>query len=162
MILQLRDSPVPMKFVYLLSTELKSDPEYVMLVQRLTQDQSKPFMGLKGTHGLFGSKAWWENITQGKLPLIHKKGVITRTYVAGQDALTRHNSFSLLSDDGAICEESIYCNIDMQDKKLFRPGAKVEIIYVRDELKMRQNNGEKAYNDIVLEMAVSLHIDKSA
>jgi len=50
----------------------------------------------------------------------------------------------------------------MQDKKLFRPGAKVEIIYVRDELKMRQKNGEKAYNDIVLEMAVSLHIDKSA
>lgn len=56
MILQLRDSPVAMKFVYLLSTELKSDPEYVMLVQRLTLDQSKPFMGLKGTHGLFGSK----------------------------------------------------------------------------------------------------------
>gem|GEM_PF-5012725 len=93
---------------------------------------------------------------------IKSANIITKTYVTGQDALTRHNGFSLLSDDGAICEESIYCNIDMQDKKLFRPGAKVEIIYVRDELKMRQKNGEKAYNDIVLEMAVSLHIDKSA
>ena len=54
------------------------------------------------------------------------------------------------------CEESIYNYIKEDDKKLFRVGAKVNIIYARDELKRSGANGEKIYLDIVLEMAVSL------
>ncbi|MEI3772999.1 hypothetical protein [Pectobacterium brasiliense] len=154
---ELRDSPVLMKFVYLLSTELKSNPEYVMQVQRLTLDQSKPFMGLKGTHGLFGSKEWWENITQGKMRLLHRSGTITRTYVAGQDPSPLDNCFSLLLDDGSVIEESIYSHIDDEDKKLFRPGARVDIVYALDELKRTSANGDKCYSDIVLEIAISLH-----
>ena len=63
---------------------------------------------------------------------------------------------SLLLDDGSVCEESIYNYIKEDDKKLFRVGAKVNIIYARDELKRGGANGEKIYLDIVLEMAVSL------
>ncbi|KES12649.1 hypothetical protein SASC598P14_003840, partial [Snodgrassella alvi SCGC AB-598-P14] len=66
------------------------------------------------------------------------------------------NAFSLLLDDGSEVEESIYNYINYKDKKLFQKGAKVEIIYAYDELKRRNHNGEKAYLDIVLEMAVSL------
>ncbi|QQG30334.1 hypothetical protein JFY74_10070 [Pectobacterium carotovorum] len=156
MILQLRDSPVLMKFVYLLSTELKSNPEYVMQVQRLTLDQSKPFMGLKGTHGLFGSKEWWSSIEQGKMRLLHRSGTITRTYVAGQDPSPVDNCFSLLLDDSSVIEESIYSHIDDEDKKLFRLGARVDIVYALDELKRASANGDKCYSDIVLEIAISL------
>ncbi|KES11282.1 MULTISPECIES: hypothetical protein [Snodgrassella] len=156
MLLKLENSKVPMKLVYLLSEELKDNPEQIVMTQSLTLDKSRPNMGLKGTNGLFGSKEWWNSIKQGKMPLLHVSGVITRTYVAGQDPSSVDNAFSLLLDDGSEVEESIYNYINYKDKKLFQKGAKVEIIYAYDELKRRNHNGEKAYLDIVLEMAVSL------
>ena len=47
-----------MKTVYDLATELYADPEQVEAAQALTLNVSKPHMGLKGTHGLFGSADW--------------------------------------------------------------------------------------------------------
>ena len=55
----LENTQTPMKLVYLLSEELKADPEYVSLTQALTLDKSKPYVGLNGTYGLFGSQEWW-------------------------------------------------------------------------------------------------------
>lgn len=156
MLLKLENSKIPMKLVYFLSEELKNKPEQIVLTQSLTLDKSRPNIGLKGTNGLFGSQEWWNSINQGKMPLLYVSGVITRTYVAGQDPSPVDNAFSLLLDDGSKVEESIYDYIKEEDKKLFQKGSRVEIIYANDELKRKNSNGEKAYLDIVLEMAVSL------
>jgi len=56
MLLKLENVQFPMKLVYCLFDELKARPEQIALTQALTLDQSKPMMGLKGSHGLFGSK----------------------------------------------------------------------------------------------------------
>lgn len=156
MLLKLENLKIPMKLVYFLSEELKTKPEQIVLTQSLTLDKSRPNIGLKGTYGLFGSQEWWNSINQGKMPLLYVSGVITRTFVAGQDPSPVDNAFSLLLDDGSKVEESIYDYIKEEDKKLFQKGSRVEIIYANDELKRKNSNGEKAYLDIVLEMAVSL------
>ena len=143
MLLKLENSKVPMKLVYLLSEELKDNPEQIAMTQSLTLDKSRPYMGLKGTNGLFGSKEWWDNIKQGKMPLLHVSGVITRAYVAGQDPSYVDNAFSLLLDDSSEVEESIYNYINYKNKKLFQKGAKVEIIYAQDEMKRRNHMAKK-------------------
>ncbi len=69
MFLKLEKIKHPMKIVYRLSEKLKADPEYMTLVQALTLDNSRPYVGLNGTYGLFGSQKWWESIEQGKMTL---------------------------------------------------------------------------------------------
>lgn len=107
MLLRLEDAGVPMKLVYELAEELKSDPEQVALAQALTLDTSRPFMGLKGTFGLFGSQQWWSNIAEGKLPLRCVSGTVRSTYVAGQDE-TEINAMELMLEDGSVLPEGIY------------------------------------------------------
>lgn len=157
MLLNLENSEIPMKLVYLLSEELKSNPKRVALTQALTLDKSRPNFGLKGTYGLFGSQQWWDSIENGKMPLQFISGTIERTYVAGQDPSPMPNSFTLLLENGSKLEESIYSYTKKEDNKLFNVGSRVEIVYALDELKIgaQRNFGEK-YNEIVLEMAVSL------
>ncbi len=145
-----------MKLVYLLSEELKENPGRVALTQALTLDSSKPYMGLNGTYGLFGSREWWDNIEKRAMPLLFLSGVIQRTYVAGQDVSPEDNSFSLLLDNGAVREESIYNHTKEEDRKLFVVGSRVEVVYVFDELKPGAMMGEETHLDIVLEMTVSL------
>ncbi|WP_338523924.1 hypothetical protein NUH87_30165 [Pseudomonas batumici] len=156
MLLNLNKSDTPMKFVYLLSEELKENPGQIVLAQALTLDKSKPYMGLKGAYGLFGSQEWWNSIEEGKMPLLFLSGVIQRTYIAGQDSSSEENSFSLLLGDGSIREESIYSHTRKEDRRLFVVGSRVEIVYALDELKPGAVDGEETHLDIVLEMAVSL------
>lgn len=146
-----------MKCVYLLSTDLKADPEQVVLAQALTLNVSKPRMGLKGTLGLFGSSEWWANINQRKMPLLVVQGTILRTYYAGMDESDQEiNSFKLRLDDGSVCDESIYAN-DKADRALFQVGHRVEVVYALDELKRQPaEDGGVNYSNIVLEMSVSL------
>ena len=156
MLLKLENSKVPMKLVYLLSEELKNDPEYVSLTQKLTLDKSKPYIGLNGTYGLFGSQEWWDNINNNKMPLLFLSGIIKRAYIAGQEPLRYNNTIDLLLDDGSIQMVGIYVN-DKSNAYLFKVGYKTSIIYALDELKSgaARNFGQK-YNEIALEMAVSL------
>lgn len=49
-----------------LSEELKDNPEQIAMTQSLTLDKSRPYMGLKVTNDLFGSKEWWDSIKQEK------------------------------------------------------------------------------------------------
>ena len=157
MLLELEKAPVPMKLVYLLSEELKKNTKRMALAQALTLDKSRPTMGLKGTHGLFGSQEWWDNIEKREMPLLFLSGIIQRTYVAGQDPSPRDNSFSLLLDNGSIHEESIYHYTNKEDKNLFRVGSRVDIVYALDEMKQQPApDGGVNYLDITLEMAVSL------
>jgi hypothetical protein len=146
---------VPMKVVFRLADKLRDDPERVRLAQELTLDSSRPRMGLRGSHGLFGSQEWWRNIEEGGVPLLHVSGVIERAYVAGQDGSDINNAIDVRVHDGSVRMIGIYVN-DKKDVDLFCPGCRVGIVYVRDQLKQQPAaDGGPNYLDIALEMAVS-------
>ncbi|WP_145964096.1 hypothetical protein [Chromobacterium phragmitis] len=147
----------PMKRVYDLAGALKRKPDYVKAVQEMTLNTSKPFLGLKGIHGLWGSDQWWESIRSGRLTVKTVTGVILEMVFSGQDARwgDQTNSFNLKLEDGSVVLESIYTH-EKTDRKLFRPGAKVVIAYVLDELKKQPSQGGGVnYSESVLEMLVS-------
>jgi len=145
-----------MKLVYQLSKELEDDPEQVALAQSLSRDQSRPLMGLKGSHGLFGSQEWWDSIKNGAIPLRYISGVIKRMYVSGQERDVPENTFDLVTSEGATKTESCYTN-SKDDLGLYRVGRRVDIVYALDELKAQPApDGSINYSEIVLEMAVSL------
>lgn len=156
MLLKLQKSEPPMKIVYLLSKKLEMNPKHMELAQALTLDESRPNMGLNGTHGLFGSLKWWENIQQGVMPLRFVSGIIKRAYVAGQDSSKFNNTITIALDDGSIKDVGIYVNNE-KDATLFKSGYLASIVYALDELKpgAMQSFGRK-YHEVALEMAVSL------
>lgn len=155
MLLRLNEFDEKMKLVYRLSDELKTDPEQVILAQALTLDESKPYMGLKGTHGLFGSKEWWDSIYQEKMPLLFLSGIIDRSYFSGQDSLSLNNTIDILSNDGKLHTTGIYTN-NKSDIALFKKGARVAIVYALDELKKSPTKkGQVNFSEIALEVAVS-------
>lgn len=143
-----------MKLIYKLSEELESDPGYVNTVQALSLDDSRPYLGLKGVHGLFGSPEWWGNIENGVLPTIRYSGVITRLYFSGQDSLGKPNTFDFIDGNGFLRTESFYAN-RKKDHALYKIGHFVDILYALDELKF--DDGKNKYSENVLEVAVSLH-----
>lgn len=156
MLLDLDKSDVPMKCVYLHSEKLKANPERVAAAQALTLDLLRPRLGLKGTHGLYGSKEWWSSIEQRKMPLLFISGIIRRAFVAGPDGGDENNGIDLLLDDGFEQVEGIYVN-DKADISLFREGCRVELVYALDELKKQPApDGGINYLEVPLEMAVSL------
>ncbi|MDZ7551574.1 hypothetical protein RGC63_07800 [Helicobacter pylori] len=142
------------KIVFELSQKLKDDPSYMELIQSVTLDQSKPYIGLKGNNGLFGSDIWWDNIKKNVIRTNIIKGKIVRLYNAGQDSLESYNSFDLLLSDGSIWSESIYIN-NRLDNDLFKIGSLVCIFYAHDERK-QSISGDISYSDTVIEMAVSI------
>ena len=145
-----------MKTVYTLADALAEDPGRVAKTQALTLDSSRPRMGLKGSHGLFASVAWWQNIAARRLQTQTLTGCIERTYFAGQDSRRgdQVNSFTLRLADGSTADESIYTH-HKHDIKLFVPGATVTMTYALDELKARAADGGVDYARIVLEVSVS-------
>ncbi len=148
----------PMKRVYNLAEHLKKNPSHVKAAQELTLNINKPFLGLKGQHGLFGSEQWWANIYSGKLMVKVVTGVIQEMVFAGQDARwgDQTNSFKLKLENGSVLLKSIYTH-EKTDRKLFQPGATVAIAYVLDELKKQPaSDGGVNYAESVLEMLVSM------
>ncbi|MDW6092421.1 hypothetical protein SBX64_07670 [Vibrio rhizosphaerae] len=155
MFLNLNKENISMKLVYQLLAELKENPERVVMTQALTLNKSKPLMGLKGSHGLFGSDEWWANIKNGVMPTLHISGVIQRAYVAGQEPSGMNNTVDLALDDGSSRSVGIYVN-DEKDISLFRVGARAEILYALDELKNQPGpDGGVNYSKVAIEMAVS-------
>lgn len=155
MLLQLENFSVPMKLVFRLEDRLRDDPERIRLAQALTLDPSKPRMGLRGKHGLFGSPEWWRSIREGEMPLLQLSGVVERAYVAGQDSSETNNAIDLRLDDGSVHMVGIYVNSE-SDAELFNQGCRVGIIYARDELKQPAADGRVNYLNVALEMAVSV------
>lgn len=155
MLLDLDRLDFPMKRVFLLSDELKRNPDRVALTQALIKDESRPFMGLKGNYGLFGSQEWWESIELRKMPLLFVSGKVSRAYVAGQDRSAANNTVDLIVRDGSILPVGIYAN-DKRDVELFREGCWVEMVYALDELKLQPaSDGGVNYAKVALEAAVS-------
>ena len=156
MFLQLDRAGAPMRLVYSLPQALEDNPKDVALAQALTLDTTRPLLGLKGTHGLYGSQQWWTSIEQRKMPLLFISGVIRRAYVTGMDNCDENNTIDLLLDDGSIRMEGIYVN-NKDDVDLFRVGCRVELVHVLDELKRQPApDGNVNYLEIPLEVAVSV------
>ncbi|APA71540.1 hypothetical protein YQ44_18705 [Janthinobacterium sp. 1_2014MBL_MicDiv] len=146
-----------MQTVYTLTDALAKDPTRIAKTQALTLDPGKPRFGLKGSHGLFASDAWWESIRTGRIQTQTVTGIIERSYFAGQDSRRGDevNSITLRLDDGSTVEESIYTN-HKRDSKLFIAGATVAIRYVLDELKAQPAaDGGIHYARTVLDVAIS-------
>lgn len=156
MLLRLNDKGVDFKLVYQLSEELRADPSRIALTQALTLDGSKPYIGLKGSRGLFGSDEWWQKIFHGQMPLLFISGIVQRAYIAGQDTHGFNNTVDVILDDGSQRSVGIYV-IDRADVCLFRKGHRASIVYALDELKKQPaTDGGVNYSKIALEMAVSL------
>ncbi|MDN4065338.1 MULTISPECIES: hypothetical protein [Ralstonia solanacearum species complex] len=156
MLLRLEEFGVPMKLVFRFEDRLREDPMQIQLAQALTLNPAKPRMGLRGTHGLFGSLEWWASIREGRMPLLYLSGVVQRAYVAGQDPSDSNNTIDLKLNDGAVQTVGIYVN-KKTDAGLFRPGCRVGIVYALDELKQQPAaDGGINYAKIALEMAVSV------
>jgi hypothetical protein len=151
-LLDLENQECFMRLIYTLSEKLKNDPEHVKLAQALTLDETRPLMGLKGTHGLFGSDEWWNSIYTKKMKLKFVSGVITRTYYAGMDSDRRHNSYELALDNGSLHQESFYANND-EDIGLYKSGKRVLIVYALDELKKK--SGKRRHSETPVEIAIS-------
>jgi len=153
-----------MKLVYDLRSDLDKNPERVKQAQAMTLNSEKPLLGLKGSHGLFASAEWWNNIETGKIPKKTITGKIEEMFFAGQDSRwgDQVNSFTLRLPDGSHVSESIYTN-QKADRRLFRVGAVVCFTYVFDELKKQPSrDGAVNYAQIVLEVAISSTTSKGA
>lgn len=153
MFLQLQEPNIPMRLVFELAEELRRNPKRIEITQALTKNPSKPTMGLKGTHGLFGSEDWWNSIAARKMPLLFLSGTIKRAYVAGPDE-GEIDTIDMLLDDGSVRSVGIYVNDD-DDLRLFCPGHRADIVYALDELKQRAPDGSVNHSKVALEMAVS-------
>ena len=132
-----------MKLVFRLEDRLRADPMQVHLAQTLTLNPSKPQMGLRGRHGLFGSPEWWASIREGKMPLLFLAGVIQRAYVAGQDEREKNNTIDLKLDDGSERVVGIYVD-NTEDADLFLPGQRE-----RREEQVHAAGGEEAQENAV-------------
>jgi len=164
MLLKLDAANSKLKLVYDHQLSLIEHPDIVESIQKLTLDSSRPYLGLKGSCGLYGSLEWWGSIQNGTMPLEYAAGIISKIYssigdgVVGQGVSTEdiEVEFEFVNSDGSLGLESAYVN-DVADYSLFRVGAKIEIVYALDELKMQPaENGGINYSRQVLEMAVSL------
>ena len=154
-LLDLENQKYTLKLVYNLGDALKNDPERIKLAQELTLDESRPHMGLKGAHGLFGSDEWWNSIYSKKMKLKFVSGVISRTYYSGMDSDRRHNAYELTLADGSLHREGFYYN-DTKDEALYEIGKKVLIAYAQDELKKDKGRGK--YSETPIEIAISYDI----
>jgi hypothetical protein len=155
LILDLEQPKRSMRRVYLLSDELRSNPQQVELTQELTLDETRPAMGLKGSYGLFASEAWWDNINSRRMPLRFVSGTIIRAYEAGQDQEGVNNTVELRLSDGAAESVGIYVN-DPRDVALFKEGKYVMVVYAVDELKSGSHSLGNDQLEIALEMAISV------
>jgi hypothetical protein len=155
MLLSLEETAIPLKLVFQLREALQTQPERVSLTQALTLDTSKPRLGIKGVHGLFGAPQWWESIQDRRMPLLVLAGTIVRVYSVGQDARAGNNTIDLRLADGTERAVGIYVN-NCQDIACFRVGCRASIVYALDELKSQPaSDGGVNYSRIALEMAVS-------
>jgi len=153
MFLNLNRTDASFKLVYQLKLELLERPDVIDAAQALTLNADAP-MGFKGTHGLYGSPEWWENIRSGIIPTSTVVGTIVSVGAAGfpeDDAPKTEMHIKL--EDGEDDGWTMQAN-DPQDFSLYRIGAKVMVYYAFDERK-RPGGRFGKYIRVLIEMAVS-------
>ena len=127
------------KEIYTLERDLESNPKRVELAQKLTLDDSRPSMGLKGTYGLFASEKWWYNFHKNKIPKVIYDGVIESIYFSGMH--NESKSFTLRLDGGGIYKYSLVAD-HKSDLKLYKEGARLKVITYIEKMK---NGGEQNF-----------------
>ena len=107
--------------------------------------------GLKGTHGLFGSSEWWENIAQAIATVVRLEGRIGSLYSTGMH--NESQGFEMLKADGSTYRHACAAN-DKKDLALFRIGKKIVVVYVVEELRnpVKSGNEEQRSCEQVLEI----------
>lgn len=123
--------------VYSLEQQIQSNPELVAQAQALTLDQSRPKMGLRGQHGLFGTERWWSAIESGLIKRITREGRITRVYRVGVDPGSEANEVEFIDDGGSLRKDGLYFN-HSSERKFYREGRNIRIEYALDESKKSQ------------------------
>jgi hypothetical protein len=121
-----------LKEIYTLEKDLESDPKRVELAQKLTIDDSRPSMGLKGTYGLFASEKWWRNFHNNKIPKVIYNGVIEDVHFSGMH--NESKSFTLRLDDGGIYKYSLVAD-QKSDLKLYKEGARLQVVTYIEKMK---------------------------
>lgn len=153
MYIDLSSYQVELELVYEFSRDITNDPDMIRDTHKLTLDDSRPFMGLRGDKGLFATQEWWNNIHAKVIPSEIKSGVITRTYAAGMESLAQDNSFEYIDEKGNLHDESIY-TLDKNKSKFFKINHLVVIYYVYDEMKASTTE-DPDFCPTVIEMAIS-------
>lgn len=145
-----------MKRTYTLKRDLEINPRTMELAQKLTHDRSRPKMGLKGRHGLFGSSEWWAHVADGTIRTVSIEGVIADVYAAGQDTADTPDTIDIKLGNGDTVPIGIYMN-DPADTGLFVVGREVRVVYALDDLKDQPGpDGSINQAEIALEMAVAI------
>ncbi len=121
-----------MKTIYDLAITLARDPEQVDDAQALTQDESRPHMGLKGAYGLFGSAEWWNNLKTGKMPTTVYEGEIESLQFEGMHNEGR--SFTLRLANGGRYTYSCVAN-KAADGEAYAVGRRARITAYSEPMK---------------------------
>lgn len=113
-----------MKTVYDLEVTLARDPKQVADTQALTQDDTRPLMGLKGVYGLFGSAEWWSNLKSCVMPITIYEGEIGSLQFESMNNEGR--SFTLMLKGGGTYTYSCVAN-EKADLGAYAVGCQVRV-----------------------------------
>lgn len=113
-----------MKQIYSLEIEHEDDPSRVDLAQKLTLDKDRPYMGLAGKYGLYGSSEWWGNLYSGKIPKKTYEGAIEAVQFSGMN--NESKSFTLSLNDGGSYKYTCVAN-RKRNMKHYQVGRKVKV-----------------------------------
>lgn len=113
-----------MKLVYDLAIALAQNPKRVADTQALTLNAEKPYMGLAGKYGLYGSDEWWKNLCNETIPRIIYEGPIIRLHSIGMHNETP--AFTITVQDGQTFTYDLMAHIK-SDLELYRIGRIVRV-----------------------------------
>lgn len=153
MFIDLSSYPVELELVYEFSKDMLNNPDMIKDTHKLTLDESRPFMDIRGDKGLFATQEWWNNIHDRVIPSEIKSGVITKTYAAGMESLVQVNSFEYLDEEGNSHDEGIY-TLNTNKRNLFKLNHLVVIYYAYDEMKASTVENPD-FCPAIIEMAIS-------
>ena len=135
-----------MVLVYSLLDALIDDPQWVANAQSLTLNRDRPYIGLKGNHGLFGSEEWVNNIKNGVISKFRRSGIIVDIRTANlDDPEDICNTAKLCVDDGSEFYLSFYFNNSDQEM-MYKIGKKITMEYILDERKFWRDESDRFLN----------------
>ena len=110
--------------------DLRKDHQRISWLQEAST--TTRHVGLEPTHGLFGSRGWWQNIELGRLPVFRACGVITEVYHVGEGDFPE---FAMIDGDGIETSWKREANCT-EDDDLYVIGRRVELSYVLQRARM--------------------------
>jgi hypothetical protein len=121
--------------MFTITYRLAADEERIRHIQKATLTTDE--FGLQQTHGLFGSREWWSQIADGRLPVSTLRGVISKVYMG---SMGDWPEFRMKLTDGSErtwTREAQSRELD----SLYTEGAQVEVDYVVQRFKPKSWSG---------------------